>query len=49
VARKPVVVKPHAGVGVPIVPWHIGRSPEMQGELRVADAPAKGPWTPLAW
>jgi hypothetical protein len=47
VAREPVVLEPHVGVGVPIVSCHIGRSPEARGELRVADAPAKGPWTPL--
>jgi hypothetical protein len=23
-AREPVVFEPHAGVGVPIVSWHIG-------------------------
>jgi hypothetical protein len=24
-----VVLEPHAGVGVPIVSWHIGRGPEV--------------------
>jgi hypothetical protein len=48
-ARKPVVLEPYAGVGVPVVSWHIGRGPEARGELRVADAPTKGPWTTLAW
>jgi hypothetical protein len=47
VAREPVVLKPHAGVGVPIISWHISRSSEVRGELRVADAPAKSSWTPL--
>jgi hypothetical protein len=28
VACEPVVLEPHAGVGVPIVSWHIGRSLE---------------------
>jgi hypothetical protein len=49
VARELVVLEPYAGVGVPIVPWHIGRSPEARGEFRVADALAKGPWTLLVW
>jgi hypothetical protein len=49
VAREPVVLEPYAGLGVPIVPWHIGWSPEARGELRIADAPAKVPWTLLAW
>jgi hypothetical protein len=49
VAREPVVLEPYARVGVPIVPWHIGWSPEARGEFRVTDAPAKGPWTPQAW
>jgi hypothetical protein len=47
VAREPVVFEPHTRVGVPIVSWHIGQSPEARGELRVADAPAKSPWTLL--
>jgi hypothetical protein len=47
VACEPVVLEPRAGVGVPIVSWHIGWSPEAQGELRVADAPTEGPRTPL--
>jgi hypothetical protein len=49
VAREPVVLEPYTRVGVPIVSWHIGQSQEARGELRVMDAPAKGPWTPLAW
>jgi hypothetical protein len=49
VACEPVVLEPYTGVGVPIVSRHIGRSPEARGELRIADAPAKGPWTSLAW
>jgi hypothetical protein len=28
VACEPVVLEPHAGIGVPIVSWHIGRSTE---------------------
>jgi hypothetical protein len=47
VARELVILEPHTGVGVPIVSWHIGRSPKSRGELRVVDAPAKSPWTPL--
>jgi hypothetical protein len=35
VACEPVVLEPHTGVGVTIVSWHIGRSPEARGELRV--------------
>jgi hypothetical protein len=46
-AREPVVLEPHAGVGVPIVSWHIGRSTKARRELRVADALTKGPWTSL--
>jgi hypothetical protein len=38
VAREPVVLEPYTGVGVPIIPWHVGRSSEARGELRVADA-----------
>jgi hypothetical protein len=49
VALKPVVLEPYAGVGVPVVSWHIGRGPEARGELRVADALTKSPWTMLAW
>jgi hypothetical protein len=47
VASKPIVLEPHAGVGVPVVPWHVGRSAKARKELRVADALAKSPWTPL--
>jgi hypothetical protein len=47
VACEPVVLEPYAGVGVPIVSWHIGRSPETRGDLRVTDASAKSPRTPL--
>jgi hypothetical protein len=47
VAREPVVLEPHTGVGVPVVSRYIGRSPEMRGELRVTDATVKSPWTPL--
>jgi hypothetical protein len=28
VACEPIVLEPYAGVGVPIVSWHIGQSPE---------------------
>jgi hypothetical protein len=49
VAREPVVLEPYTGVGVPVVPWHVGQSLEARGELRVTDAPAKSPWTPLVW
>jgi hypothetical protein len=48
-ARKSVVLEPYAGIGVPVVSWHIGRGSEVRGELRVADAPTKGPWSTLAW
>jgi hypothetical protein len=48
-ACKWVALEPYTGIGVPIVSWHIGRSPEARGELRVADAPTKGPWSTLAW
>jgi hypothetical protein len=47
VARKPVVLEPYTGVGVPVVPWHVGWSSEARGELHVTDAPAKSPWTLL--
>jgi hypothetical protein len=47
VASKPVVLEPHTGVGVPVVPWHVGRSAEARRELCVADALAKSSWTPL--
>jgi hypothetical protein len=47
VAREPVVLEPYTGVGVPVVSRHVGRGPEARGELRVTDAPAESPWTPL--
>jgi hypothetical protein len=47
VASEPVVLEPHVGVGVPVVPRHVGRSAEARRELRVADALAKSSWTPL--
>jgi hypothetical protein len=47
VACEPVVLKPYAGVGVPVVSWDIGRSPEARRKFRVTDALAKGSWTPL--
>jgi hypothetical protein len=47
VACEPVVLEPHARVGVPIVFWHIGQSPEARRKLCVADAPAKGPQTSM--
>jgi hypothetical protein len=28
VAREPVVLEPHTGVGVPVVSRYVGRSPE---------------------
>jgi hypothetical protein len=49
VAREPVVLELDTRVGVPVVPWYVGRSPETRGELRVTDAPVKSPWTPLVW
>jgi hypothetical protein len=45
VASKPVVLEPHSGVGVPLVPWHVGQSTKARRELRVADALSKGPQT----
>jgi hypothetical protein len=48
-ARKSVVLKPYAGIGVPVVSWHIGRGSEARGELHVADALTKGPRSTLAW
>jgi hypothetical protein len=47
VASEPVVLEPHAGVGVPIVPWYVGRSPETQGEPRILYTLDEGSWTPL--
>jgi hypothetical protein len=47
-ARKSVVLEPYAGIGVLVVSWHIGWGPEARGELRVADAPTKGPGSTLA-
>jgi hypothetical protein len=46
-ASEPIVLKPYTGVGVPVIPWHVGRSAEVRRELQVADALAKGPWTSL--
>jgi hypothetical protein len=45
--REPVVLEPHAWVGVPVVSWHVGRSTKGRTELRVADALTKGRWTSL--
>jgi hypothetical protein len=47
VAGESVVLEPHAGVGVPVVPGYVGRSPETRGEPRIPDALANGPWTSL--
>jgi hypothetical protein len=47
VACEPVVLELYAWVGVPVVSWDIGWSPEAQRKFRVADALAKGPWTSL--
>jgi hypothetical protein len=47
VACELVVLEPHAGVGFPVVSWHIGRSPKARRKFRIADALAKGPWTSL--
>jgi hypothetical protein len=46
-AREPVVLEPHTGVGVPVVSRYVGRSPEARGEFHVTDAPAKCMWSPL--
>jgi hypothetical protein len=46
-AHEPVVLEPYTRVGVPIVPWHVGWRPIARGELRVTDASAKSPGTPL--
>jgi hypothetical protein len=48
-ARKSVVLEPYAGIGVPVVSWDVGRGLEARGELRVVDAPTKGPRSMLAW
>jgi hypothetical protein len=32
VAGESVVLKPHAGVGLPVVPGYVGWSPETRGE-----------------
>jgi hypothetical protein len=37
-ARESVVLEPYVGVGVPVVPWHVGRSVKAQRELCIADA-----------
>jgi hypothetical protein len=42
-----VVLEPHAGFGVPVTPRYVGRSTKARRELRVANALAKGSWTPL--
>jgi hypothetical protein len=42
VAREPVVLEPHSGVGVPVVPGYVGQSSETRGEPRIPDALAKG-------
>jgi hypothetical protein len=47
VASELIVLEPHVGVGVPIVPWYVGQSTEARRKLRVADALTKSPWTPL--
>jgi hypothetical protein len=49
VAGEPVVLEPYTRIGVHIVPRYVGRGPEARGELRVSDALAESPWTPLAW
>jgi hypothetical protein len=46
-AREPVVLEPHTGVGVPVVSRYVGWSPKARGELRVTNALAKSPWTSL--
>jgi hypothetical protein len=48
VAGESIDLEPHTGVGVPVVPRYVGWSTRARGELRIADALAKGPWTPLA-
>jgi hypothetical protein len=47
VAGESVVLKPYAGVGIPVVPGYVGQSSETRGEPRIPDALAKGLWTPL--
>jgi hypothetical protein len=32
-ARKSVFLKPYAGIGVPVVSWHIGRGSEARGNF----------------
>jgi hypothetical protein len=46
-ACEQVVLKPYTGVGVPIVSWDIGRSPEARRKFRGTDALAKGLRTSL--
>jgi hypothetical protein len=47
VASEPIVLEPHTGFSVPIIPWYVGRSTEARTELHVMDALTKSPWTPL--
>jgi hypothetical protein len=49
VAGELVVLEPHAGVGVPIVPRYVGQSMEAREEPRISYALAKGLWTSLVW
>jgi hypothetical protein len=46
-ACEPIVLEPHTGVGVPIVPGYVGQSSETRGEPSIPDALAKGSWTLL--
>jgi hypothetical protein len=46
-ARELLVLEPDAGVGIPVIPGYVGRSPKMRGECRILYALAKGLWTPL--
>jgi hypothetical protein len=45
--RKPVVLEPHAGVGVLVIPADIGRSSETRGEPHTPHALVKSSRTPL--
>jgi hypothetical protein len=47
VAGESVVLEPHAGVGVPVVPRYVGRGAEARGEPCIPDALTKSPWTSL--
>jgi hypothetical protein len=47
VTRETVVLKPHTGVGDPVISQYVGWGPEAREELRVTNAPAESPRTLL--